>query len=272
MTTLHKRTDGRGPGERGGERGVALVIALMAMLLLSALGLSLILTTNTEALIAGNFRSSSEALYAADAAIERTIQDILTVPDWNTMLSGATKSSFIDGAASGIRTLADGTTIDLGEATNMINCAKTSTCSVSEMNTSTLARPWGANNPRYQLYAYGPVNNLVPTGTLNSDMYVIVWVADDPSENDNDPTVDGNSQTNLGSGVLTLRSEAFGPGGAHKVVEVTVARTDSTEIERGYSGQRGQDEQNRRARKAAVQTPGRTLGQQTLDTATGSVS
>jgi hypothetical protein len=39
------------------------------------------------------------------------------------------------------------------------------------------------------------------------------------------------------------------------VIEVTVARTDTTEIERGYTGQRGQDEQNRRARKAAVQTP-----------------
>jgi hypothetical protein len=43
------------------------------------------------------------------------------------------------------------------------------------------------------------------------------------------------------------------------VIEVTVARTDSTEIERGYTGQRGQDEQNRRARKAAVQTPGKAL-------------
>ena len=38
-----------------------------------------------------------------------------------------------------------------------------------------------------------------------------------------------------------------------------VARTDTTELERGYTGQRGQDEQNRRARKAAVQTPGKAL-------------
>jgi len=272
MKTYRAPNRDRHDGRFASERGAALVIALMAMLLLSALGLSLILTTNTEAMIAGNFRGSSEALYAADAAIERTIQDILTVPDWNTMLTGTTKSAFIDGAASGIRTLTDGTTLDLGEATNMINCGKLGTCSVSEMNTTTPARPWGANNPQYQLYAFGPVNNLVPTGTINSDMYVIVWVADDPSENDNDPTKDGNALTNLGSGVLTLRSEAFGPGGTHKVVEVTVARTDSTEIERGYTGQRGQDEQNRRARKAAVQTPGKTLQQQQLNTATGGVS
>ena len=34
--------------------------------------------------------------------------------------------------------------------------------------------------------------------------------------------------------------------------------------ERGYTGQRGQDEQNRRARKAAVQTPGKALGRAEL--------
>jgi hypothetical protein len=49
-----------------------------------------------------------------------------------------------------------------------------------------------------------------------------------------------------------------------KVIEVTLARTDTTEIERGYTGQRGQDEQNRRARKAAVQTPGKTLTRQEI--------
>ena len=51
----------------------------------------------------------------------------------------------------------------------------------------------------------------------------------------------------------------MGPTGVRRVIEATVARTDTTEIERGYTGQRGQDEQNRRARKAAVQTPGKAL-------------
>ena len=40
---------------------------------------------------------------------------------------------------------------------------------------------------------------------------------------------------------------------------MTVARTSSTEIERGYIAQRGQEEWNQRARKAAVQTPGLAL-------------
>jgi len=55
-------------------------------------------------------------------------------------------------------------------------------------------------------------------------------------------------------------------------VELTIARTDTTELERGYTGQRGQDEQNRRARKAAVQSPGKALTNQALTTATGGIS
>jgi hypothetical protein len=123
----------------------------------------------------------------------------------------------------------------------------------------TVDRPWGLNNPRYQLFAYGPSNAFIETGTTNSPFYVIVWVSDDPAEDDNNPLMDGNSATNKGTGVITLRAEAWGGRGAHKVIEVTLMRTDSTEIERGYTGQRGQDEQNRRARKAAVQTPGGAL-------------
>jgi hypothetical protein len=59
--------------------------------------------------------------------------------------------------------------------------------------------------------------------------------------------------------VVAMLAYAYGPTGARRVIETTVARTDTTEIERGYTGQRGQDEQNRRARKAAVQTPGKAL-------------
>jgi Tfp pilus assembly protein PilX len=254
--TLRSRT---GRNTTQGERGAALVVALMATMLLSALGLALILTTTTETKITGNYVHAQEAMYAADAAIERTVQDVLTVPDWNHMLKGTQRSAFVDGAPSGTRTLPNGAVIDLTEATNMINCGKLATCSTIEMNTTTEDRPWGTNNPRYQLFAYGPSNTFIETGTLNSPFYVIVWVADDPSDTDDDPTTDGNDANNFGSGVILLRAEAWGGRGAHKVIEVTLMRTDSTEIERGYTGQRGQDEQNRRARKAAVQTPGGAL-------------
>jgi hypothetical protein len=259
------------------ERGIALIVALLAMMLMMALGTALILTTTTESKITRNFQNSIEAGYAADAGLERAMDDLLTVPDWNTLLTGATTSAFVDGAP-GTRTLPDGSQFDLVQLLNMANCSKTSTCSASELTANTSERPWGANNPQWQLFAYGPLNDMIPTGTINSPFYVVVMVADDPSDDDNNPLQDGGAPAagqpspNPGAGVIALRAEAFGPFGAHKIVEMTVARTDTAELERGYTGQRGQDEQNRRARKSPVQSPGKGLTNTSMTLATGGIS
>jgi hypothetical protein len=260
------------------EDGVALIVALMATMLMTALGVALILTTSTETMITANYRNGQEALYAADAALERAMDDILTVPDWNNLLNGSTQSAFIDGGPSGTRSLPDGTQIDLTQLLNLANCGHVTSCSSSELTANlTGNRPWGTNNPVWQLYAYNRLDAMVPSGTINSQYYVVVLVGDDPSDDDNDPLHDGGACDptlqcpNPGTGVLSLRAEAFGPRGAHKVIEMTVARTDTTNLERGYTGQRGQDEQNRRARKAAVQTPGKALTQQEMGLATGGI-
>src|SRR5687768_16623959 len=134
----------------GDEQGVALVIALLSMLLLTALGMALTLTTSTEVRIATNYRDGVEALYAADAAVERVMQDVLTVPDWNRIVDGTVTSAFIDGPV-GVRTLPDGSQLDLQQATNMARCNKTA-CNDADMDAYTEERPWGLNNPRWQLY------------------------------------------------------------------------------------------------------------------------
>ena len=59
------------------ERGIAMIVALLAMSLMLALGTSLMLSTMTETKIVTNYRSNSESLYAADAAIERALDDLL---------------------------------------------------------------------------------------------------------------------------------------------------------------------------------------------------
>jgi hypothetical protein len=261
------------------EDGIALVVALLAMLLMSALGLALVLTTSSETMIAGNFSNNSEALYAADAVVERAMDDLLTVPDWNKLLDGSARSAFIDGLPTGKRTLGDGTEIDLQQILNVANCEKVAACDAAAMNKITSERPWGNNNPRWQLFAYGKLSDIVPTGTIESPFYAVVLVGDDPSEADENPALDGappagnyaGLEKNPGAGVVSLRAEAFGPRGTHKVIEMTVARTDTTELERGYTGQRGQDEQNRRARKSPVQTPGKKVTQQTLGLANGGI-
>jgi len=246
------------------ESGIALIIALLCMLLLTALGMALTMTTTTERRISSNYRDGVETIYAADAGVERVMQDLLTVPDWNRILDGSTTSSFVDGSP-GMRTLPDGSKLNLVEATAMVRCGKT-TCSDADIDTATDERPWAKNNPRWQLYAYGPVSDLIPTSTLNSNVYVIVWIGDDPSENDSKPLTDGDETAgaNPGKGVVSMLAYAYGPTGVRRVIETTLARTDTTEIERGYTGQRGQDEQNRRARKAAVQTPGKALTRNVL--------
>jgi hypothetical protein len=256
------------------EDGIALIVSLMAMMLLMALGVALVMTTTTETRIAANYTEGTEALYAADAAVERVMDDILTVPDWNDILNGTRQSAFVDGSAGGTRMLPDGTQLNLTTATNMLNCGIPAGCADGDLNALSDERPWGTNNPRWKLYAYGRMDEMLPTESINSRDYVVVWIADDPAETDGDASTDGKTpgldgNPNPGKGVLAMHAEAYGPFGVKRVIEVTVAKTDTTEIERGYTGQRGQDEQNRRARKAAVQTPGKALTKAEMSLNTG---
>jgi len=210
------------------EDGTALLVALMAMLLMTALGIALVLTTSSETMIASHFRNSAEGLYAADAVLERALDDLLAVADWNQLLNGAVQSSFVDGPPSGARALADGSSIDLLQVLALATCDKSVPCSSGDMDAVTTKRPWGANNPRWQLYAYGMLRDMMPPGAVNSPYYVVAMVGDDPSENDGNPLQDGSSEDNPGAGVLAMRAEAFGPGGAHKVIEAIVARPDES--------------------------------------------
>ena len=230
------------------ERGSALVIALLATVLLSALGVGLVFLSNTESGIASNYRQGSEMLYAADAAVERVVQDLLLVPRWNDILGGTVKSGFVDNSTTPITP--SGQSLNLTALTTELQAQADAT------------NPWGPNNPRWRLFAYGPLNEMAGTGTIQSNAYIVVWMADDPSDNDGDPFSDTN-------GVLTVLAQAIGASGTLRTVEVTVAKTDSSEIERGQIAQRGQEELNQRARKAAVELPGRALTALDMNLGTG---
>jgi PilX N-terminal len=186
-----RRTDG----------GVALVVVLMAMLLMTALGTALVMTTSAETMIAANYRSAQQGAYAADAGLRRALVDLQPLRDWTPVLSGASRSTFTDAPP-----------IDLNLVLNLANCAKTTACSSADMDRVTADRPWGAGNPRWQLYAYGKLANLwppgaqTPAGVIDSPFSVVVLVAD------------------AGDGFLALRAEAFGPRGAHRRVDATVVR------------------------------------------------
>jgi hypothetical protein len=238
------------------ERGTALIIALMAMMLLTALGAAVVMVSNTETHIAANYRNSQEALYAADAATERVVQDLLLVPRWNDILAGTSQSGFVDGAMTSAKTLPGGGKMTL--------CCGPNTATGQLQSETDSQNLWGPNNPQWKLFAWGPLADMLPNNQIDSPMYVAVWIADDPAEVDANPLTDVN-------GTLTMHAEAVGPSGTRKVIEVTVARTSSTEIERGQIAQRGQEELNQRARKAAVQTPGKSLSNMRMNNTTGNL-
>jgi hypothetical protein len=179
---------------------VTLIVALMSLVLLSALGTSLGVVMHTELRAASNYATSREVMYAADGALEIAAHELLAVSDWNALLSSGALSAFVDGPPVGSRPLGDGSSVDLMQATNAANAE---------------SRPWGVNNPAWRLFAYG---------SLGPRTYVVAWVGDDSAENDGDPAIDGGGVANPGAGILALRAEAHGLGGARKVLEATVRR------------------------------------------------
>jgi hypothetical protein len=211
------------------ERGIALVAVMSASALLLALGLSLALTTTIEVGIAANQRDGVQALHAADAALERAIAD-LAGEDWDAVLAGAVTSPFHDGG--GLVRLPDGRQLDVTQETNRLRCGSAAPCGDADMDRVTAARPWGHNNPRWTLFASGPLAELLPDAAVAAREYLVVWVADDPSENDAQPLRDGRppavadaaNPANPGRGALWMQARAYGPSGARRTVEAIVER------------------------------------------------
>lgn len=63
----------------GEERGVALIISMLIMAVLSVLGLAFLTTAKTEDTIAGNYRNHTAAFYAAEAGVEAGVANLKTL-------------------------------------------------------------------------------------------------------------------------------------------------------------------------------------------------
>src|SRR5205814_724562 len=137
-----------------------------------------------------------------EAIAERVLND-LAAADWTAVVVGAVRSTFIDGPPVGTRTVHAGTSIDLVRAVNLANCQKSTACTVSELDAVTAQRPWGVNNPRWQLFGYGRMRDLLPSSAIDVPWYAILLAGDDPAH---------------AADVIAVRAEAFGPRGAHAVV------------------------------------------------------
>ena len=177
---------------------MALVIALMAMTLLTGLATTVVLGTMAETAIAGTYSEAAAAFYAAEGAVEFAAGE-LTVAEWDAVIGGETSSLFIDGPSSGPRRLG-AATIDLAEATR-------------DINTLPGVRAAGAS---YRLYAYGRFDDLVASPPGTSAFYVAVWIAD--------LTAGGEDE---GAPVLGVIGRAYGPSGSRRSVGVSLTRDDA---------------------------------------------
>jgi hypothetical protein len=206
-------------------RGIALVLAILVTSFLTAIGLGLALIVMIDRLATGNLRGSVAMLYAADAVIELAARDLSQLEDWNAALTGQSRGMFTDGAPSGERSIPGGGTLDLTTATNQLNCGRATSCSDAQMDANSKERPWGPNNARWRLYAYGPWGNMgnIVQFARPADCYLLVWVADDSREQDGDATADA-SPDEPGHGILRLRVEAYGAAGLRRAVEAELAR------------------------------------------------
>jgi hypothetical protein len=188
------------------EHGVALVIVMMTITLLTALGTALILATITETAIAANYRDATEALYAAEAAVEFVMQELAAVPDWRDVISEPGRSAFVDGPPAGIRTVG-AVTLDLTQATRDVNAI--------------VAAAPGTVRPVWTLYAFGRFQDLVPSSMNRSRIYVAVWVGDRSDMPGDDTSVPE---------ALSILGQAYGAQGSRRTVEAIVTKADSSAI------------------------------------------
>ena len=162
---MERRARGRGPGREPrveSERGAALIFALLAMTILMALGAALVVITSTETIVAGNFRDSRQAFYAAEAAAELAVAELRTRPNWIEFVEGTERSGFVDGEPGGLRALPMDAPVDLTSIVNIANCNTPAPC---------------GGVPRWQLFACGPLRDVAPPGASDSPFYIVALIS-----------------------------------------------------------------------------------------------
>ena len=189
------------------ESGTALILAIALATILGMLGAAVALTARMETLVAGRFEQGRELAYAADGALAMALADLAST-EWTPALAG-TPSSFTDGDRTTARRI-DG----IGA---VALCCGGGSLTAAVQQAANAGRSWGADTPRWTLYAWGPVASWLGAGTIRAPFYVAVWVADDPADGDGDPVADSNH-------VVALYTVALGPAGGRRGIRALAAR------------------------------------------------
>ena len=199
-----------------GEAGSALLVVLLASSLLAALGLALAALGSVETVIASNQRAGSQLAYAAEAAADGALADLLTISNWSDALSGVASSS-LQGYA--VPPVGPGDPpMTLAQLTQVVQSAFDAQGS------------WGANHPQWRLFGHGLLTELAPMATVDSDEFIAAFVGDDVADADGNVLVDSNRR-------IQIAARAMSPRGMHRSIVMTVEQT-STLTSSGVPGVR----------------------------------
>ena len=181
------------------QRGAALVLALICLAALGAGVGVLVPLAVTERVLSTAAREAAECRYAAEAAVVRAMTELRLRPSWDDALSGAEPSAVADTTRR--PTVGGSRIIDL-EATGS---------ALPDWEPGA----WGADEPAWQLFAWGPAPAFADGVT--APVYVAVWAADDERDGDGDPQRDTN-------GTVHLRADAFGAVRGRRAVAISISR------------------------------------------------
>jgi hypothetical protein len=212
------------------ETGVALVAAILALALVSAIALGMAIIAGTEPIIAANSEGALAAGYTADAGLAIAVAEMRDVSDWSAVLAGAIRSTTLTTSGS-IIALPDGRPLDLVRHTNLLNCGRVVGCTDGLLDEPSAERPWGRNNPRLRVFGHASTVDLWGGTAQLAPFHLVVWIGDDPAEEDGSPLVDalsGGDPPRSGSGIMRIRTESFGPRGAHATRTGTILRHPGT--------------------------------------------
>ena len=156
---------------------------------LSALGMALALTSPSERQVAATYGWGTEVFYGADSAFERALQDLSLVPDWNLVLNGGT-STFVDGSAGsracpmGRRESATG---------NRRGELRPVAVQSGRYAGDDRYAAMGREQPCLAALRVWAARRSESSGAIDSNVYVVVWVADDSLRPTASPLIDGDT-------------------------------------------------------------------------------
>jgi hypothetical protein len=152
--------------------------------------------------IAGAHVRAVRTAYAADAAAQLGVDAVSQAPEFARWPASGSVGA-LDGGAR-LMAIAPAEVVDLNARTAELNQAA--------------ARDWplGANTPQWRLMGWGRFPGLSPEAAVSAPR-VAIWIADDVMDRDEAAGDDEN-------GVLMIRAEAFGAGGAARGVVAHVIR------------------------------------------------